>query len=81
MQLGFTFQPALWEFTGNEDLSSIFPHIHQPQEQRKTMRKKFYLPVTPQFFAATAAGRCKKNKTEEPVIRGSYEIKTNKEHI
>lgn len=39
MQLGFTFQPALWEFSGNEDLSSIFPQTHQPQEQGKTMRK------------------------------------------
>lgn len=80
MQLGFTFQPALWEFTEDEDLSSIFPQTHQPQEQGKTMRKKCYLPVTPQFFAATAAEGCKKNKTAEPV-RGGYEIKTNKEDI
>lgn len=47
----------------------------------KKHEKKCYLPVTAQFFAATAAGGCKKNQTEEAVIRGGYEIKTSKEYI
>lgn len=80
MQLGFTFQPALWEFSGNEDLSSIFPQTHQPQEQGKTMRKSATCQSHHNSLLQ-AAGGCKKNKTEAPVTRGGYEIKTNKEHI
>lgn len=84
MQLGFTFQPALWEllrFTQDEDLRSILPQTHQPQEQGKNTRKsdncKSYHNSLLQHQLQDARRISLKNS--DP--RKGYEIKTNKDHI
>lgn len=85
MQLGFTFQPALWElprFTGDANLRSVFAQIHQPKKQKtnKQIREKAMLASDTAILQHQLQDE-KRTRLMNHHPREHYEIKTNKAHI